>query len=53
MILIKNANLISMEEVNYKICDILLKDNLIKKIGASGLDTESRVRLIEMLNNKH
>ena len=33
MILIKNANLISMEEVNYKICDILLKDNLIKKIG--------------------
>ena len=29
------------------------RQNLIKKIGASGLDTESRVRLIEMLNNKH
>ena len=33
MILIKNANLISMEEINYKICDILLKDNKIEKIG--------------------
>ena len=29
------------------------RQNLIKKIGTSGLDTESRVRLIEMLNNKH
>ena len=25
MILIKNANLISMEEINYEICDILSK----------------------------
>lgn len=33
MILIKNANLISMEEINYEICDILLEDNKIVKIG--------------------
>ena len=33
MILIKNANLISMEEVNYEICDILLEGNKIEKIG--------------------
>ena len=33
MILIKNANLISMEEVNYEICDILLNGNKIEKIG--------------------
>ena len=33
MILIKNANLISMEEVNYEICDILLDGNKIEKIG--------------------
>ena len=33
MILIKNANLISMEEINYEICDILVKDGLIEKIG--------------------
>ena len=33
MILIKNANLISMEEVNYEICDILLDVNKIEKIG--------------------
>ena len=33
MILIKNANLISMEEVNYEIYDILLNDNVIVKIG--------------------
>ena len=33
MILIKNANLISMEEINYEICDILVENGLITKIG--------------------
>lgn len=33
MILIKNANLISMDEINYKICDILIDGKQIKKIG--------------------
>ena len=33
MILIKNANLISMEEINYEICDILVEGKLISKIG--------------------
>ena len=33
MILIKNANLISMEEVNYEICDILIEGKTIKQVG--------------------
>lgn len=33
MILIKNANLISMEEINFEICDILVEGKLISKIG--------------------
>lgn len=33
MILIKNANLISMEEINYQICDILIENDKISKIG--------------------
>ena len=33
MILIKNANLISMEEVNYEICDILIDGKTIKQVG--------------------
>ena len=33
MILIKNANLISMEEINYEICDILIEGKIISKIG--------------------
>lgn len=33
MILIKNANLISMEEINYEICDILIEGRIITKIG--------------------
>lgn len=33
MILIKNANLISMEDINYEICDILVEDGIIEKVG--------------------
>ena len=33
MILIKNANLISMEDINYEICDILIEGKVIKQIG--------------------
>ena len=33
MILIKNANLLSMEEVNYEVCDILIDGKIIVKIG--------------------
>ncbi len=33
MILIKNANLISMSDVNYKIVDILVSDGVVKEIG--------------------
>lgn len=33
MILIKNANLISMSEVNYQITDILVENDKIKDIG--------------------
>ena len=34
MLLIKNANLISMEEINYEIKDILVKDGKILEIGS-------------------
>jgi len=34
MLLIKNANLISMESINYEITDILVEGNTIKKIGS-------------------
>ena len=33
MIIIKNANLISMEDINYNVCDILVEGKLIKEIG--------------------
>ena len=33
MYLIKNANLLSMAEINYEICDILIEGNKISKIG--------------------
>lgn len=33
MIIIKNANLISMEQINYEICDILIDNGKIKEIG--------------------
>jgi hypothetical protein len=33
MILIKNANLILMEEINYEICDILTEGKKIVQIG--------------------
>ena len=33
MLLVKNANLISMEDINYEICDILVEEGHIKSIG--------------------
>jgi len=49
MILIKNANLISMEEVNYEICDILIENKIIKEIGK--ID-ESKYLNVEIIDAK-
>lgn len=47
MILIKNANLISMEEINYEICDILVEKGLIKKIGKINEQDYPHAQVIE------
>ena len=49
MILIKNANLISMEEVNYQICDILIDGKTIKKIGKINELEYPNVKVIDAL----
>lgn len=44
MLLIKNANLISMKDINYEICDILVEGRKIKAIGKfSELDFDNIV----------
>ena len=47
MILIKNANLISMEEINYEICDILVEDGIIKKVGIINCEDYPTVKVID------
>ncbi len=49
MILIKNANLISMEEINYEICDILIENGLIKKVGKINEKDYPNVEVIDAL----
>ena len=49
MILIKNANLISMEEINYEICDILIENGLIKKVGKINEKDYQNVEVIDAL----
>lgn len=49
MILIKNANLISMEEINYEIRDILIEGKKIKKIGK---DLEKEFPQAEVIDAK-
>ena len=47
MILIKNANLISMEEINYEICDILIEGKIISKIGKLDEKDYSNAKVID------
>ena len=47
MILIKNANLISMEEINYEICDILVEDGIIKKVGIINCEDYPDAKVID------
>ena len=47
MLIIKNANLISMEEINYEICDILVEDGLIKGIGKYDVVDYPEARVID------
>ena len=47
MILIKNAYLLSMEDVNYEVCDILVKDGKILKIGKLDASDYEGVEVID------
>lgn len=47
MLIIKNANLISMEEINYEICDVLVEDGLIKGIGKYDVVDYPEARVID------
>ena len=47
MILIKNANLISMEEINYEICDILVENGLISKVGHLNIEDYPNAKIID------
>ena len=47
MLLIKNANLLSMEEVNYEICDVLIDGKTIVKIGKIDEKDYENVKVID------
>ena len=47
MILIKNANLLSMAEINYEITDILLDGSKIKKIGQINASDYPKAKVID------
>ena len=47
MILIKNANLISMEDINYEICDILIEGKVIKQIGKINEEDYQNIKVID------
>lgn len=47
MILIKNANLITMEKINYEVCDILIEDKTIKQIGKIDESLFSNIEVID------
>ena len=47
MILIKNANLISMEDINYEICDILIEGKIIKQVGKLNEKDYQNIQVID------
>lgn len=49
MILIKNANLISMAEINYEVVDILVEDGKIKSIGKIDEKENKDITVIDAL----
>ncbi|MBI9009849.1 MAG: amidohydrolase [Tenericutes bacterium] len=51
MYLIKNANLLSMADINYEICDILVEDGLIKKVGQLNVKDYPKAKVIDAENN--
>ena len=51
MYLIKNANLISMADINYEVVDILVEGKLIKKIGKLNEKDYPGVKVIDALGN--
>ncbi len=51
MYLIKNANLISMAGINYEICDILMENGKITKIGKINPSDYPQAEVIDALEN--
>lgn len=51
MYLIKNANLMSMAEINNELCDILIKDGKIEKIGKLNVKDYPKVKVIDACEN--
>lgn len=47
MVLIKNANLLSMAEINYEVCDILVEGTKIMKIGKLNPSDYPNVQIID------
>lgn len=51
MILIKHANLLSMADINYEICDILIDNGTIKKIGTIQENDYPKATVIDAKKN--
>src|SRR5690554_4039089 len=51
MILIKNANLISMAKINYEVTDILVKEAKIKKVGKLDVKEYPEAEVIDAKEN--
>ncbi|MCK7487261.1 MAG: hypothetical protein MZU97_18455 [Bacillus subtilis] len=47
MLLIKNANLITMEDLNYQIADVLISNGKIEAIGALDASRYPNVEIID------
>jgi imidazolonepropionase-like amidohydrolase len=51
MYLIKNANLLSMADINYEICDILVEQGKITKIGKINAKDFPKAKIIDAMEN--
>jgi imidazolonepropionase-like amidohydrolase len=51
MYLIKNANLLSMADINYEICDILVEESKITKIGKINAKDYPKAKVIDAEKN--
>ena len=51
MYLIKNANLLSMADINYEICDILVEEGLIKAVGKLNAKDYPKAEVVDAEKN--